>query len=156
MWGWLRYFELQAKVRTGLSTSVVTWATVAAMCAAVTIALVIVAIAIWLADRYGPLTAIVMLGGFFLCVTIMALIACQFAYRQTVARAKQALAVRSSAPWLNPGNLAVGMQIGRAIGWRRIVPLIAVGVIAAGISKEWFSHATPADDDSAEAERDAT
>jgi hypothetical protein len=50
------------------------------------------------------------------------------------------LAVRSTAPWITPGNFAVGMQMGRAIGWRRLVPLIAVGVLAAHLAKEWFGN----------------
>jgi hypothetical protein len=35
------------------------------------------------------------------------------------------------------------VQIGRAIGWRRLVPLAAVGVLAAGIAKEWLAHSRP-------------
>jgi hypothetical protein len=45
--------------------------------------------------------------------------------------------VRSNSPWLDPKYLAVGMQAVRAIGWRRVVPLVAVGVLVAGLAKEW-------------------
>jgi hypothetical protein len=57
-----------------------------------------------------------------------------------------ALAARSQTPWLDPKYLGVGMQIGRAIGWRRLVPLAAVGILAAGIAKEWIGRNRPADE----------
>lgn len=137
MSSWLHYLELQAKVRTGLSSSVVAWAGVAALCGAVTFGFIVFAAFIWLAERYSPLTAALILCAFFLIVTIIALITCVIAHRRTVERAKLALAVRSNAPWFDPKYLAVGLQVVRAIGWRRIVPLVAVGVLAAGLAKEW-------------------
>jgi hypothetical protein len=33
--------------------------------------------------------------------------------------------------------MAVGLEIARAIGWRRIVPLAAIGVLAATLAREW-------------------
>ena len=40
--------------------------------------------------------------------------------------------------WLDPKFLAVGIEIGRTLGWRRILTLAAAGVLAAGLGKEWF------------------
>ncbi len=149
MSGWLRYLELQAKAKTGLSSSVAVWAIVAAVGGAVTFGFIVLAAFIWLADRYSPLTAALILGAFFLLITIIALISCKLAQGRNVQQAKVALAARSNAPWLDPRYLAVGLQAVRAIGLRRIVPLVAVGMLAAGLAKEWGGRDKPADDSEA-------
>ena len=138
MSGWLRYLELRAKAKTGLSSAVLAWAIAAALCGAVTSVFLLFAAYIWLAEHYSPLTAALILGAFFLLVTIIALIACLIVHGRTAERARQELATRSQAPWLDPRYLAVGLQVGRAVGLRRLVPVIAVGLVAAGLAKEWF------------------
>jgi hypothetical protein len=30
--------------------------------------------------------------------------------------------------------------VSRAVGWRKLVPLLAVGVLAAGVGMEWFGR----------------
>ena len=147
MSGVLRYLELQAKAKTGLSSGVAVWAGVAIVGAAVTFGFVVLAAFIWLAERYSPLTAALILGAFFLLLTIIALIACKIAQGRNVQEAKVALAARSNAAsWLDPRYLGIGMQAMRAIGWRRIVPLVAVGILAAGLAKEWGGRDQPADE----------
>ena len=32
----------------------------------------------------------------------------------------------------------------RAVGWRKLVPLLAVGMLAAGVGMEWFGRERPA------------
>ena len=54
------------------------------------------------------------------------------AQRRTSERAKRALAVRSQSPWFDPATLGIALQLGRSIGLRRIAPLAAAGVLAAG------------------------
>jgi hypothetical protein len=44
--------------------------------------------------------------------------------------------------------LGIGLQIGRAVGWRRLVPLIGVAIIAGGLAREWLAHDKPAPDSS--------
>jgi hypothetical protein len=143
MKGWLRHLELTVKSKTGLGEDVLVWALIAVLGAAATLGFFIGAAFIGLAERYGPLTAALALGGLFLVITITAVACCLASQRRTVASAKLELAARSPAPWLDPKFLGVGMQIGRAVGWRRLVPLAAVGVLAAGIAKEWFGRDRP-------------
>ncbi len=140
MSGWLRHLVLTLKSKTGLSSGVAIWGLVAIAAGAGTIAFIIIAAFIALAQRYGALTAALVLGGLFLLLTIMAAIACILTQRRTVADAKLELAARSRAVWLDPKLVRVGLQIGQTIGWRRLVPLAAVGVLAAGLAKEWFSR----------------
>jgi hypothetical protein len=144
MSGWLRHLQLTVRSKTGLSPEFLIWGLVAILGAAITLGFFIFAGFIALAERYGPLTAALVLGGLFLLITIVAVICCLSSQRRTIADAKLALAARSHAVWLDPKLLGAGLQIGRAVGWRRLVPLAAVGVLAAGIAKEWFSRNRPA------------
>src|SRR5262249_60833449 len=113
------------------------WAIVAAVAAAITLGFLICAAFIGLAQRYDPLTAALVLGGAFLLITIIALVACSIVHRRTAERARLALAARSQTPWLDPRYLGVGLQVGRAIGWRKLVPLLAGGLLKAGLARGW-------------------
>jgi len=156
MSGLIRYLELQARHKTGLTAAVAVWAFVAAICAATTFGLAVFTAFIWLADRYSPLTAALVLLAFFLLVTIVALIACQIVHSRTIEHARVELAARAQQPWLDPRYLGVGLQLGRSIGLRRLVPLIAVGVLAAGLAKEWVgSESSDSDDDKSDGDDQA-
>lgn len=141
---WRRHLELTIKSKTGLSASVLMLGLGALLGAALTLGFFLLAAYIALAERYSPLMAALLLGGLFLLVTIVALLCCLSSQRRTIAGAKLALAAQSHAPWLDAKYLGVGLQIGRAIGWRRLVPLAAVGVLAAGMTKEWLGRNRPA------------
>src|SRR6516164_245077 len=120
MRGWLRYFALNAQVRTGVSGWVLVWALIAAAAAAAAAVFLLVAAFVWLADRYGSLTAGVVLGCAFALIALIALLACLIARRRNMQRARLELAARSTTSWLDPKLVAVGVQIGQAIGWRRL------------------------------------
>ena len=142
----LRYLELTFKSKTGFDSGVLLLGLGAALAAALTLVFLLAAAFIGLANRFGPLYAALILGAIFLFLTVLAGLGCISSRRRTIAGAQLALAARSQTPWLDPKYLGVGMQIGRAIGWRRLVPLAAVGVLAAGIAKEWIGRDRPADE----------
>ena len=98
---------------------------------------------IWLAERYDPLTAAMALAGLFLLATIVAAISCLWSRRRTIKQAELALAARRPAIWLDPKVLGGAIQAGRAVGWRKLVPLLAVGMLAAGVGMEWFGRERP-------------
>jgi hypothetical protein len=139
MSGWLRYFTLNAQARTGFSSQVAVWGAIAVVAAVVAAVFLLVTAFIWLAQRYDSLTAALALGSVFIVVALIAFLACLITRRRNVARARLELAARNSAGtgFLDPKLLGVGLQIGQAIGWRRIIALGAVGVLAAVIAKEW-------------------
>lgn len=150
MSGWLRHFALSAQVRTGYSSQVVVWAVIAVVAAVVALVFLLTAAFVWLADRYGSLTAGLVLGGIFVLIALIALIACLVTRRRNIERARLELAARNSAGagWLDPKLLGVGFQMGQAIGWRRLAALAAVGLLTAGLAKEWFGRTeTPPDGD---------
>ena len=39
--------------------------------------------------------------------------------------------------------LGGAIQASRAVGWRKLVPLLAVGMLAAGVGMEWFGRERP-------------
>jgi hypothetical protein len=150
MSGWLRHFALNAQVRTGFGSQVVVWAVIAAVASTVALVFLLIAAFVWLADRYGSLTAGLVLGGVFIVIALIAIVACLIARRRNMERARLELAARGSdTSWLDPKVLAMGFQIGQAIGWRRLASLAAVGLLAAGLAKEWFARDNPpaADDE---------
>jgi len=154
MRGWLRYFALNAQVRTGVSAGVLVLAIIAAAAAAAAVVFLLVAAFVWLADVYDSLIAGVVLGCAFALIALIALIACLMTRRRNMERARLELAARSSTTsWLDPKLVAVGVQIGQAIGWRRLAALGALAVLAGAAAKEWSGRDKPsADDDEAEPE----
>ena len=137
MSGLFRYLKLTAKAKTGLSGTVLVWAVVGALCAATALIFLIFAVFIWLAERYSPLSAALILAGVLLLTAILAGILCIMVQRRNVETAKLAIEAQSTARWLDPKFLSVGLQIGRTIGWQKLVSLAAVGILAAGLAWEW-------------------
>jgi hypothetical protein len=135
---WLHHVTLKAKARTGFGPQVMVWLLIAAVSLALALGFFCAAAFLWLAGRYDPLTAGLILGGIFLLVAIIAVVACWIARLHNIERARRELAARSHASMLDPKFLAMGIEIGRALGWRKILTLAAVGLFAAGVGKEWF------------------
>jgi hypothetical protein len=143
MSGWLRYFALNAVARTGLSSEIVIWAVVAAIAATAAVFFLLIAAFVWLANRYDGVTAGLLLGGAFIVVAAIALLACLTVRRRNMERARLELAARktaSTANWLDPKLMAVGLQIGQSIGWRKLVSLGAVGLLATLLAREWLTR----------------
>lgn len=147
MSGWLRYFVLRAQASTGFSSPIVVWAVIAAVAAVVAAVFLLVAAFVWLSDLYDGLVAGLLLGGLFALIALIALVTAVLIRRHNMERARLELASRSATSFLDPKLMAVGMQVGQAIGWRRIAALVAVAVLAAGLAQEWSGRNKSSDDD---------
>ncbi len=88
----------------------------------------------------------VVIGCGFALIALIALLAAVMIRRRNMERARIELATRQSSLF-DPKLLAVAMQIGQAIGWRRLASLVALAVLAAGVSKEWSGRAQASGDD---------
>ncbi len=139
MGDWLRHIALNAKARTGFGPSLLVWFAVALVALGLGLVFLCVAAFVWLADRTDGVTAGLILAGVFFLIAIVAAFAGWMGRRRNIERARSELAARSHAGWFDPKYLAAGIEIGRTLGWRRIVTLAAVGVLAAGLGKEWFA-----------------
>jgi hypothetical protein len=160
MGGWRRYLELRLKAQTGLSSGVVIWALVALVGGTVTFIFLLVSAFIWLADRYDALIAALVLTGLFLLIAIIAMLVSLRTHRRIIERAELALAAQKSAIALDPTLLGLMMQVGRGIGWRKVMALVPVVIIAAGIGMQLLGRQgakgeTSADDEGRNAFREA-
>ncbi len=146
MRGWLRYFALNAQLRTGLSAAVLISAIIAAVAAVGAATFLLVALFVWLADLYDGVIAGVVIGCAFALIALIALLAALMTRRRNMERARVELAARRSNLF-DPKLAAVAMQIGQTIGWRRLASLVALAVLAAGVSKEWSGRVQASGDD---------
>jgi hypothetical protein len=137
--GWLRQLALNAQLRAGLGASAVVWAVVAASASTLALLFLLLAAFVWLSHRYDTMTAGVVLGILFLAIGLIAIFACVLTRRRNIERARRELELRGSAATslLDPKLIAMGYQVGQAIGWRRLTALAGVGVLAAGLAREW-------------------
>jgi predicted transporter len=138
--GWLQHVKLSIKAR-GVSPALAVWGVVAGIAFAVTLIFLTVAGYIWVERLYDSLTAALVLAGVYFLIAIVVAITMAVQRRRTMERARLQLAARKKAqPWVDPRLLAIGLELGRSIGWKKGLPLAAVGVIAAGIAREWSAH----------------
>ena len=140
MSGLLHHFVLSAKTRTGLSFGIVVWTLVASISIVAAIGLFLFAAFVAITQRYDAVMAGLALGGFLFVIAIVAITACLTTRRHNIERARLELASRSSADLFDPSLLALGLQIGRTIGWQRLASVAAAGVLAAGLAREWTSR----------------
>jgi hypothetical protein len=147
MGDWLRHIALNAKARTGFGPQLIAWFLIAVVSLALAVGFLCAAAFVWLASRYDAVTAGLTLGGVFLLIAIIAAIAGWITRLRNMERARRELAARSHANWLDPKFLAIGIEIGRTLGWRRIMTLAAAGLFAAGVAKEWFGSGEKKSDD---------
>ena len=149
MGGWLRQILLNAQVRAGLSTGIAVWALVAAIAFPIALIFFLIAAYVWLSARYDSVIAGLIIGGAFLALALIAVLAAVIARWRNIERARFELEVRKSASpgLLDPKLMAMGYQIGQAIGWRKVVSLGAVGLLAAVLAREWIGHRRASDDE---------
>jgi hypothetical protein len=143
MGNWRRYLELQVQAKSGLSSALVVGGLLGMVSGAITFVFLLIAAFVWLAQRYDPLIAGLGLGALFLLITIAMLAYPLWLRRRTIQHAELALAARRTAPWLDPKLVGGALQLSRAIGLRKMLPLLAIGVLAAGAATQWIGRDRP-------------
>ena len=144
MKSWLNYAALMAREKTGANAAAAIWSVVAAITVLGAAICLSVAAYVFIADRYDSLTAALALAGFYGALALVAVLCAVLLRRRAITRAHRELAERP-APWMDPRLLATGMKIGTSLGWKKSLPIALVGVIAAGVAREWSAHRAPAD-----------
>jgi len=139
----LGYLRLTARAKTGLSGGIVVCGAVAALAAFATLVWLSITLFAWIARRYDdPVLAGLVLSGIYLVLAIICGLTVVIARRRAIQQAEMALAARKAALF-DPSLIATGVQIGNAIGWRRLVSLAGVALLAGGLAREWFAHREP-------------
>ncbi len=153
MGDWAGYLRLMASAKTGVSGNVVAGGAVAVWAALGVLLWLSITLFIWIALgltwNQWVLAGLVLSGLYFL-IALVAGIAGVVARRRTQERAEAALTARKAAAALiNPSILTMGLEVGRAIGWRRLISLAGVALLASGLAKEWLARkgeSPPAED----------
>jgi hypothetical protein len=139
---------LAVQSRSGITGSFIIWLVVAMMAASTAFAFLCVAAYAWLALQVGSINAGLVMAAIFVVIAVIGLIVCLLARRRARARAILERAARAHAPsWLlDPKILATAVQVGRSLGWQRVIPLALVGIMVA----QWAREHRARGDDSAE------
>jgi hypothetical protein len=123
------------KDSTGRALQLTSLAAVAALALGITIAFLCAAAFVYVLQHYGLIEACLAGAGVFLLVTLIA--AASYMLRKRQARARAAETAKSAKSGLqtalaDPMLVATGIQIVRAIGVKRLIPILAVGGLALG------------------------
>ncbi|UFX44580.1 hypothetical protein HAP47_0037370 [Bradyrhizobium sp. 41S5] len=124
------------KQSTGSALRLTSLAAAAAIALFITIAFLCAAAFVYVLQHYGPVEACLAGAAVFLVVTMIAIAVYMARKREMRLRAeKAAKAAKSAAATMlaDPALIATGLQIVRAIGVKRLIPILAVGGLALGL-----------------------
>jgi hypothetical protein len=129
---------LQVQAKSGASPAVLVWIAAVALASLTAFVFLCVAGFYWLSLQIGAIFAGLAMAGIFVCFSIIAALISAVIRRRVKERAILARAAKAHAPsWLlDPRMLSTAVQIGRDIGWQRIVPLAFLGFFAAQLARE--------------------
>jgi hypothetical protein len=131
----LQRFIDDFKESTGSALRLTSLAMAAAVALLITTAFLCAAAFVFVLQHYGPVQACLAGAAVFFVVTLIAAGCYMMRKRQIAARAEQAArAAKSTAQSMlsDPAMLAVGIQVIRAVGVKRLIPILAVGGLALG------------------------
>lgn len=129
---------LAVQTRTGITTSFIVWLIIVALAALTAFAFLCVAAYDWLALQMSSVNAGLVMAAVFMLIAVICLVICLSARRRARERAILERAARAHAPsWLlDPKILATAVQVGRSLGWQRVIPLALVGIMVAQWARE--------------------
>jgi hypothetical protein len=120
------------KDSTGTALRLTSLAAAAAVALLVTTGFLCAAAFIAVLDRYGPVPACLTGAGIFFMVTLCAAACYMLRKNQIKERAEQNAKSAAQTMLADPMVVAAGLQIVRAIGIKRLIPILAVGGLALG------------------------
>jgi hypothetical protein len=135
------------KESTGTALRLTSLAAAAAVALFITTAFLCAAAFILVLEKYGPVEACFTGAAIFFVVTLIAAGSYMLRKRQVKLRAQAAAKSVAQTMLADPMVVAVGLQIVRTIGIKKLIPLLAVGGLALGLMAN-RSHAadqTPAE-----------
>jgi len=146
--GLMRDMVLSVQTRTGITTAFIVWLAIVALAAMTAFSFLCVAAYDWLSLQIGAVFAALVMAAIFVIIAVVGLIVCLMARRRARERAILERAARAHAPsWLlDPKILATAVQVGRSLGWQRVVPLALVGFMVAQWAREHRAQSGEADE----------
>jgi hypothetical protein len=143
---WMRDIALAVQVRIGASPALFVWVVIIAVASLTAFVFLCVTAYDWLVLETSSIVAGLVMAGAFVLIAVIGIVVCVLIRRRARERAILERAARARAPsWLlDPKVLAAAVQVGRTLGWQRIVPIALLGVLAALWAREYREHS---DDD---------
>lgn len=121
------------KESTGITLRLTSLAIAAAAALFITTCFLCAAAFMFVLQKYGPVEACLAGAAVFFVVTAIAAGSYMVRKRQIEQRMKKAARAAANSPMFDPTMVAVGIQVARAIGFKRVLPILAIGGIALGI-----------------------
>ena len=134
-----RYLVNTAQAKTGLSSSVVIGYLAQAGLGVTTVVLLLVAVFFVFSDYFGFGGTKTSIGMFlvFLASLVGTAVWTSSAKKRTKEEAQRALSAPKAPIIFSPPLLKAGLQFGRTVGWRRLLPAAVVTLAATGVAAEW-------------------
>jgi len=130
---WMREITLAIQVRSGASAALFICGSIAAIAALTAFAFLCIAGYDWFAIQIGSVFAALLMTAIFAVVAIIATVIGTVARQRARERAilERAARARAGSGLLDPKLLTLAVQVGRSVGWQRVVPLALFGFMAA-------------------------
>ncbi|CAN7739715.1 hypothetical protein LJR220_002040 [Bradyrhizobium sp. LjRoot220] len=120
------------KDSTGTALRLTSLAATAAFALLVTTSFLCAAAFVFVLDKYGPVYACLTGAGIFFVVTMIAAISYMVRKKQIEKRVKGTAKSAAQTMLADPMLVAAGIQLVRAIGIKKLIPILAIGGLALG------------------------
>jgi uncharacterized membrane protein YiaA len=120
------------KDSTGTALRLTSLAVAAAGALLVTTSFLCAAAFVFVLQKYGPVEACLTGAGIFFVVTMIAAISYMVRKKQIEKRARERTKSAAQTMLADPMLVAAGIQVVRAIGIKKLIPILAVGGLALG------------------------
>lgn len=121
------------KDSTGVTLRMTSLALAAAIALFITTCFLCAAAFMLVLQKYGPIEACLTGAAVFFVVTSIAAGSYMVRKRQLRIRAEKLAKAAANSPMFDPAMVAVGIQVARAVGFKRLVPILAIGGVALGL-----------------------
>ena len=135
------------KDQTGTALRLTSLAAATALALFVTTSFLCAAAFMFMLQKYGPIEACLTGAGIFFVVTLIAAVCYMVRKNQVKARVEENAKSAVQTALADPMLVAVGIQVIRAIGIKKLIPILAVGGLALGFlaSRNASPDQTPAE-----------
>ena len=134
------------KDSTGVAIRMTSLAAAIALAFLVTIAFLCAAAFVYVLQNYGPIQACLTGAGIFLAIALIGIGVYTVRKRQARQEAKETAKSALHTALADPVMMATALQVIRAIGIKKLVPILAVGGLALGLlANRPASHEAPAE-----------
>ncbi len=124
--------DVKAKLDAAVKSAA--FGAIAGVACTIVLAFLCAALFVFVEDHYGTIIACLVLAGLFLLLAIVAVVGLLLVQRRERQRAaRRAREAAASAVWRDPAIVSMGLQIGKALGFKRAAPIVVLGAFVVGL-----------------------